>query len=216
MISNAILLPMLVPKRQFFFQRATLRTSAPLGHCVVRAILFVVDKQVHYSILEGVKLAGAGWESFNHSEVDHLGTILSEIREKKTRAGLLVVVEGVYGIDGDVAPLPEILDIASRFDARVLLDDAHATGVIGPGGRGTTALCASKHPDLIMGSLSKSLGSLGGWIACTQEVADYLRYYAKSIVFSVGLPAPAVAAGSKSLEIINEDPSRMTSTARKR
>jgi hypothetical protein len=133
--------------------------------------------------------------------------VLATAREKHSEGGILVIVEGVYGIDGDIAPLSELMIVAGEYGARLMVDDAHATGVLGAEGRGTAEhFSVEEPPDLIMGSLSKSLGSLGGWIATSKETADYLRYFSKTIVFSVGLPSINVAAALEALELLRQDP----------
>ncbi|MEZ4682359.1 MAG: aminotransferase class I/II-fold pyridoxal phosphate-dependent enzyme [Caldilineaceae bacterium] len=167
----------------------------------------VVDKQVHCSILEGVALSKAKFTSFRHSDPEHLQRRLETIRRRHKQGGILVVVEGVYGIDGDLPPLPALLAITRRYDARLLIDECHATGVLGGNGRGVAEHFNLTEPlDLVMDSLSKVLGSLGGWIGASKEVTDYLRYYAKPITFSVGLPAVNVASALAALQILAADP----------
>ncbi len=167
----------------------------------------VIDKQVHYSVLEGVKLAGAQWRSFRHSDWGHLDAVLQMVRRRRPNNGILVIIEGVYGLDGDIAPLPDIVKIARQYEARVMLDDAHATGVTGPHGAGTADYYGmTDRPDILMGSLSKAFGSLGGFIAAARPVVDYLRYFAKSISFSVGLPPANAAAALQSLHLLRDDP----------
>ncbi|MFN0039180.1 MAG: aminotransferase class I/II-fold pyridoxal phosphate-dependent enzyme, partial [Burkholderiales bacterium] len=167
----------------------------------------VIDKQVHYSVLEGVKLAGAPWRSFRHCDSDHLDSVLKAIRKRRPNNGILVIIEGVYGLDGNVTPLPEILEVSRRYNACVMLDDAHATGVLGPRGAGTAEHFGMKdRPDILMGSFSKAFGSFGGFIAASKPVVDYLRYFAKSISFSIGLPPANAAAALQSLHILRDDP----------
>jgi 7-keto-8-aminopelargonate synthetase-like enzyme len=168
----------------------------------------VIDKQVHYSVLEGVKLTGAKWKSFRHSDVEHLETVLRTVRERHSDVGILVIAEGVYGLDGDIAPLPELMAVVRRHDARLLLDDAHATGITGPRGAGTVDHYGMiERPDIVMGSFSKAFGSVGGFIAAPVHVTDYLRFFAKSISFSIGLPPANAAAALQSLRLIRENPS---------
>jgi 7-keto-8-aminopelargonate synthetase-like enzyme len=168
----------------------------------------VIDKQVHYSVLEGVKLSGARWKSFRHSDPNHLETVLQGVRERRPNFGILVIVEGVYGLDGDIAPLPELINVARRYGARMMLDDAHATGVIGARGAGTADHFGTTDlPDILMGSFSKAFGSFGGFIAASKHVTDYLRYFAKSISFSIGLPPANAAAALQSLQLFRDDPS---------
>ena len=163
----------------------------------------VIDKQVHYSVLEGVKLAGCHWRSFRHSDPEHLNLVLRTVRERRPRSGILVIVEGVYGLDGDVGPYPDMISVAKRHQARVMLDDAHATGVLGPRGAGTADFFNLKAPaDIVMGSLGKALGSVGGLIGAPRHVTEYLRYFAKTISFSIGLAPSSVAAALHALRLI--------------
>ena len=170
----------------------------------------VLDKLVHNSIWDGVRLSGAHWHSFRHSDPEHLARVLETARAKRPDSGILVVVEGVYGIDGDVPPLRDLLEICNRFGARVMVDDAHATGVLGENGRGSVEAhgIAADLP-IVMGSLSKSLGSFGGFIAASGNVADYLRCYARTITFSVGLPASCVGGAMAALSIIQDHPEQL-------
>jgi 7-keto-8-aminopelargonate synthetase-like enzyme len=171
----------------------------------------VIDKQVHHSVLEGVKLTGAQWRSFRHSDPDHLASVLEAVRKRRPSNGILVIIEGVYGLDGDVAPLPDILEVSRRYDARVMLDDAHATGVLGCRGAGTAEhFSMADRPDILMGSFSKAFGSFGGFIAAARPVVEYLRYFAKSISFSIGLPPANAAAALESLHLLRDDPTLVT------
>lgn len=166
----------------------------------------ILDRMVHCSIVDGVRLSGARWRTFRHSDPDHLSRVLKTEREKNPARGILVVIEGVYGINGDLALMGDMLALCDQYEARVLVDDAHATGVIGARGRGSPEqhdLSDGKH--LIMGSLSKAFGSFGGWIATTNQVADYLRYYANTIAFSVGLPASCAGAALAALQMLIEE-----------
>ena len=188
----------------------------PTGHAANQGVIsalvssrdwVVVDKQIHHSIIEGVQLSRGHLASFRHSDMSHLEKVLDRIRRKHHDCGILVVGEGVYGIDGDIAPLPELMGVSRRFDARIMIDECHSTGVIGRNGAGTASHYELKgKPDLVMDSLSKALGSMGGWIGTSQEVADYLRYYAKPISFSVGLPPVSAAAALASLDLISNNP----------
>ena len=165
----------------------------------------VFDKLIHHSILDGVRLSGARWHSFRHSDPEHLSRVLETARSKRQDSGILVVVEGVYGIDGDVPPLRDLLEVCDRFGARLMVDDAHATGVLGEKGRGSSeAHGFTNGLPIVMGSFSKALGSFGGWIATSGEIAAYLRCYARTIAFSVGLPASCVGAAMAGLGIIQD------------
>ena len=172
----------------------------------------VVDNRVHYSILEGVRLAHCGWRTFLHNDPDNLRETLRQVRQTNSSRGILVVAEGVYGIDGDLADIDALKSVAAEFDARLMLDDAHAIGVLGPKGEGTAAQIGARHnPDIVMGSLSKSLGSFGGFILASHDVVDYLRFYAKAISFAVGLPTVNAGAALEAMRIIHDEPERLAS-----
>lgn len=188
-------------------------TSAIAALCGARDFI-VADKQVHASILEGIKLSRARWCTFQHSDSVHLEHILEGLRGRGHRRGILVVLEGVYGLDGDVASLADIYVVARKYNARVLLDDAHGTGVLGPTGAGTGQHLAAGMPDLLMGSLSKSFGSVGGWIAGPMQVIDYLRFFASTLVFSVGLAPASAAAALAAVRLLKDDPSLLTALNR--
>jgi 7-keto-8-aminopelargonate synthetase-like enzyme/acyl-CoA synthetase (AMP-forming)/AMP-acid ligase II/GNAT superfamily N-acetyltransferase/acyl carrier protein len=176
----------------------------------------VVDNRVHYSILEGARLAHCQWTTFLHNSPESLRDVLSTVRATNDSRGVLVVLEGVYGIDGDLANLAPLTAVAREFEARVMLDDAHGIGVLGPHGEGTAAqLGYHQDADIIMGSLSKALGSFGGFIAASQDTVDYLRFFAKAISFAVGLPGSLAAAALESLAIMREAPERMEQLRRK-
>lgn len=164
----------------------------------------IFDKMIHQSILEGIYVSKASWHTFRHSDMKSLESILKKTRSLKPNNGILVVIEGVYGIDGDIAPLPQILDLIRKYNAKLVIDDAHALGVIGKSGGGLIDYynVTDLEDIVLMGSLSKSLGSMGGFIASNKSVVDYLRYYARTIVFSVGLSAIHAAAASKSIDML--------------
>lgn len=170
----------------------------------------VVDNRVHYSILEGVRLAHSPWRTFRHNNPDSLRTVLRTVRKTNHTRGVLVVLEGVYGIEGDLADLDSLITVARDFDACVMVDDAHSIGVLGARGEGTVSHQQSqRRADILMGSLSKSLGSFGGFIAASRDVVDYLRFYAKAISFAVGVPIVSCAAGLEALRIIRNEPDRL-------
>lgn len=176
----------------------------------------VVDNQVHCSVLEGVRLSRAHWRTFLHNDAKSLAEVLTQVRQVNPERGVLVIVEGVYGIDGDVANLAELIEVARRFEARVMVDDAHGIGVIGENGRGSVdAQQVTDQVDILMGSLSKSLGSFGGFVLASREVIDYLRFFAKSISFAVGMPAINAAVALEALKVIREEPQRVAELQRK-
>lgn len=166
----------------------------------------IIDKMVHLSILDGCMLSLGSFKTFRHSDTRHLRQVLESVDGRY--AGKLVIVEGVHGIDGDIAPLPEIVEVAGQFGAKVMVDDAHATGVIGEMGRGTASHFKMEgRVDVVMDSLSKALGGLGGYIASGKEVINYLRFYARPSMFSVSSPPALAAAALAAVQVMESEPS---------
>src|SRR5919109_1363739 len=164
------------------------------------------DELNHASIVDGCRLAGAETFVYRHCDVDHL---VWGLRNADGR-GALIVTDGVFSMDGDVAPLEDIVDLARRHDVRVMVDDAHGTGTLGPGGRGTVAEAGLEgEGDVIVGTLRKALGSYGAFAACDHAVARYLVNSARSLIFSTGLPPAAAAAAMAALELLVEQPRRV-------
>ena len=161
----------------------------------------------HASIYDGCKLSGATMHVFAHRNMRHLDRVLKKATSPDH--GTLVITDGVFSMEGDVAPLDEIVKRAKAHGARVMVDDAHALGVIGPNGRGTAELCGVEGQiDVTMGTLSKCLGGIGACVAGSAEVVEYLRFYARSCFFSAAIPAPAAAGALAALDIIENEPER--------
>lgn len=175
--------------------------------CLVgRGDVVVADKDDHASIVDGCRLALGEMRRFNHNDLDHLDRVLSQVGE---RAGRLVVVDGVYSMGGDLAPLPGLIETCRRHGARLMVDDAHSLGVMGKG-RGTAAhFGVTDQVDLIMGTFSKSFASLGGFIAGDEDVIHYIQHHARSLIFSASMPAANVAAVLAALDIIESEPERI-------
>ena len=153
----------------------------------------LVDHLDHASILDGCRLSGATCRAFRHNDMDSLEKALQRVADKP--CGKLVAVDGVFSMEGDVAPLPEILALARRYGARLMVDEAHALGVLGPNGAGAVDHFGLRgQVDIIMATFSKSLASTGGVVASTREVINYARYYARSYFFSASV-MPGVAGG---------------------
>ncbi len=165
----------------------------------------LLDKLDHASILDGVRLGFAKSSKFKHNDMQDLEAKLTRAGEK----GKLIVVDGVFSMEGDLAKLPEIVKLKKQYDARLLVDDAHGLGVFGENGRGTAEHFGLEHgPDLIMGTFSKSLATVGGFIAGDAYVVDYIRHHARSQIFSAATPPGAAAAVLKALEIVEREPDR--------
>jgi len=163
----------------------------------------VADKDDHASIVDGCLLALGELRRFSHNDLDHLSRVLEKIDQD---TGILVVVDGVFSMGGDLAPLPEMIQICKKYNARLMVDDAHSIGVMG-GGRGTSAhYGVTDDVDLVMGTFSKSFASLGGFIAGDKDVIHYIQHHARSLIFSASMPASNVAAVLAALDIIETEP----------
>jgi len=166
--------------------------------------LILLDEYSHSCLISGAKLSGARLEKFRHNDVDHCAEILQNQRQHHRNA--LVLTEGVFSMDGDLAPLQELRNLAQRHSAWLLCDDAHGLGVVG-NGRGSTFTTPSQTIiDLQMGTLSKAVGVYGGYVCASQIVCDFLRNRARTFIYSTGLPPGTVAAAQAALEIIETQP----------
>ncbi|MBB3050416.1 glycine C-acetyltransferase [Prauserella isguenensis] len=163
------------------------------------------DSLNHMSLVDGAQLAGARRLSFAHNNMQALEQRLQQVAERP--GGTLVAVDGVFSMHGDVCPLPELVELTRRYGARLLVDDAHSTGVLGSTGSGTAEHFGMKgEVDLEVGTMSKALAGVGGFVVGEAEVINYLRYYAHSYVFAATTPAPMVAGLIASLEILQKEP----------
>jgi 8-amino-7-oxononanoate synthase len=164
----------------------------------------VIDKLVHASLVDGARLSGAKLRVFRHNDVEDLRRILEWAREeKKDVARILVVTESVFSMDGDCAPLREIVELKERFGAWLMVDEAHALGVLGPGRRGLAEeLGVANRIEVQMGTLGKAVGSAGGFIAGSEALIDHLVNSARSFIFSTAPGPAAVAAARAGIEVI--------------
>ena len=173
---------------------------------VGRGDFVITDKEDHASIVDGCRLAFGTTRRFNHNDMDHLERVLAGVSDD---AGKLVVVDGVYSMGGDIAPLPKIVELCKKYGARLMVDDAHSVGVLG-GGRGTAAhFGLTDEVDLIMGTFSKSFASLGGFIAGDADVIDFIKYHARALIFSASITPASTAAAMAALEVMQEEPERI-------
>jgi 8-amino-7-oxononanoate synthase len=161
------------------------------------------DELNHASIIDGCRLARAETFVYDHCDVEHLAWGL---RQHRDRPGL-IVTDSVFSMDGDIAPLAEIAELAHRHGVRTVVDEAHGTGCLGPGGRGAVAEAGLEGEiDVIIGTLGKALGAYGAFAACSAAMRDLLTNTARSLIFSTALPPPAVAAALAALEVLQEHP----------
>jgi len=164
------------------------------------------DELAHASIVDGCKLAGADTFAYRHDDPDHLAWGLQQADGR----GALIATDGVFGLDGDVAPLVEIVELAQHYDVRVLVDEAQGLGAVGPGGRGAVAEAGLEDQvDVITGSLGKALGSYGGFACCDHVTARFLVNSARPLAHSTAAPPVAIAAAMAALELLEEQPRRV-------
>jgi glycine C-acetyltransferase/8-amino-7-oxononanoate synthase len=164
------------------------------------------DELNHASIIDGCRLARAETFVYDHCDVEHLAWGLRRHGIGPTRGGV-IVTDSVFSMDGDVAPLAELVELARRHGARTVVDEAHGTGALGPGGRGAVAEAGLEgEVDVVVGTLGKALGAYGAFAACSAAMRDYLTNTARSLIFSTALPPPAVAGALAALEVLQEHP----------
>lgn len=164
------------------------------------------DEQDHASIIEGRRLSFSNSLKYKHNDMESLEAQLKKCVPDKVK---LIVTDGVFSMEGDVAKLPQIVELAKKYDATVMVDEAHSIGVFGRQGRGTCDhFGVTKDVDLIMGTFSKSFASLGGFIACDKEITNYLRHHSRSYIFTASITPASTAAVNAALDIMESEPER--------
>lgn len=177
-----------------------------ISSLVDRNAVAVVDKADHASIYDGTRMADGEMVRFRHNDPAHLATVLG-----RTKKAALVIVDGVYSMGGDIAPLPGITEACGAHGARLVVDDAHGLGVLGAGGRGTAShFGLEDRVDLIMGTFSKSLASIGGFVAGQRDVLDWIKHFARPMLFSASLPPASTAAALTALSVLEDEPEMVT------
>lgn len=167
----------------------------------------LLDRLDHASIIEGSRLSFGKPLKYAHNDMSSLEMRLQQCNPESVK---LIVADGVFSMEGDIVPLPEMVALAEKYDADIMIDDAHALGVLGHQGRGTANhFGLTDKVDLIMGTFSKSFGSLGGFIAADSDTINYLKHNARSLIFSASMPPSNVAAVSKAIDIMLEEPERI-------
>ena len=173
--------------------------SALLG----RTDVAIIDKYDHASIIDGCRLSFGQVKKYRHNDMEDLERVLASTKNK----GKLIIVDGIFSMEGDIADLPNIVKLAKTYEARVMVDDAHSIGVLGAGGRGTAEhFGLEDQVDLIMGTYSKSLAAIGGFVVGDKVVIDFIKHIGRSMIFSASLPPSLVASVSVALDIIEEQP----------
>lgn len=169
--------------------------------------VILCDRENHASIYDGCRLSYAELLRYRHSDMEDLESQLKKIPEEK---GRLIITDGVFSMGGDICKLPEIVKLAKKYDARVMIDDAHGLGVMGACGRGTAEHFGLENEvDILMGTFSKSLASLGGYMAATKDVIDYVRHNSRPFIFCASIPPANVACAHEALNIIKAEPQRV-------
>jgi 8-amino-7-oxononanoate synthase len=180
-----------------------------LGHLLTKDDLIVVDDLSHNSVIVGTDISRARVIRFAHSNLDHLDSILTQVRRQVNRA--LIIVEGLYRMDGDVAHLPRLLEIKERHNSWLMVDEAHCLGVLGSTGRGSAEHFGidPNQIDIIVGTMSKTLGACGGFIAGRKTFIEWLRFSLPAFVFSVGMSPVLAVAAREALNILRAEPWRV-------
>lgn len=190
----------------------TFSTGMQVNLGVVSALGFrdgyvILDSLDHASIIDGSRLSFAKVLKFKHNDLASLEQKLKSCEIDKPK---LIVVDGIYSMEGDIAPLPQMCDLKEKYNALLMVDDAHGLGVLGRNGRGTSDhFGVTDRVDLIMGTFSKSFGSLGGFIAGNSNIINYIKHNSRSLIFSASMPPANIAAASKAIDIMLEEPQRI-------
>jgi 8-amino-7-oxononanoate synthase len=177
-----------------------------ISSLVSRNDVVILDRDDHASIVDGARLGWGKVKRYQHNNVEDLERVIAGVADN---LGKLVVVDGLFSMEGDIAPLPDIAKVCKQYGARLMVDDAHALGILG-GGRGTAAHFGLKDEvDLIMGTFSKSLASVGGYIAGDEDIIHYIKHHARSLIFSASIPPANAATALAALHVMQEEPERV-------
>lgn len=198
---------------QFVGKEATLVYSTgfqtnlgAISAVALKGSYILIDKLDHASIVDGARLSFAEVKKYIHNDMKSLERQLIACGD----AGKLIVIDGIFSMDGDIAKLPEIVKLAEKYDANVLVDDAHSIGVLGPKGDGTGPHFGIQDKvDLVVGTFSKSLASIGGFLAGTKEVLEYVQHTSRTLIFSAAISPPNAGAALAALDIIESEPERI-------
>ena len=190
------------------FSSGFIGNVATISSFVGKGDAVIVDQLSHASLVDGCRLSGADFLWFKHNDPSDLDRVLGEAKE--THRGLLVIVDAVYSMDGDIAPVPDLIELCRKHDAWLLVDEAHSLGVLGETGHGIQEYfgLAPGEIDILTGSLSKTIPAVGGYVAGRADFISFLKHTARGFVFSAALPPAAVAAAKAALDVIEEEPWR--------
>jgi 8-amino-7-oxononanoate synthase len=183
-----------------------------LSSLLSRQDFIINDSANHASIIDGTRLSFATVRKYEHNNMESLDKVLNRIEQEKAHEEVirLIVMDGVFSMEGDIARLPEIVSLAKKYNANIMVDDAHGLGVLGDHGRGTANYFGlTDEVDLIMGTFSKSLATIGGFIATSHEIANWLKHNARALIFSASIAPANAAAVLAALDIIKSEPERI-------
>jgi 8-amino-7-oxononanoate synthase len=165
------------------------------------------DKLAHASLIDGIQLSKAKHFRFRHNDCEHLESLLSKERNKFRDA--FIITETIFSMDGDIAPLEKLVDLKEKYNCKIMIDEAHATGIFGKNGAGVAEeMQLTERIDFIMGTFSKAMGSFGAYFVCPQRIKDYLINTCRSFIYSTALPPAVIAANLAALQVIKEEPAR--------
>ncbi len=177
-----------------------------ISSIVTKGDFILSDSENHASIVDGCRLSFAKTHKYKHSDMSELERLLRRLPPNK---GKLIITDGVFSMSGEICNLPAIVELAKKYKARIMIDDAHAFGMIGKGGRGTASHFGLENEvDIVMSTFSKSLASLGGFIAAEERVINYVKHTSRPFIFSASIPPANAAVAEKALEILKEEPDR--------
>ncbi len=189
-------------EKALVFSTGFMVNQGTLSSLVGRNETIIVDRTDHASIIDGARLSFGNVRKFRHNDMENLELVL----ESEKGNNKLIIVDGVFSMEGDIARLPEIAELARKHDAAVMVDDAHGVGVLGDHGRGTcNHFGLSDEIDLIMGTFSKSLASVGGFVAGDTDTIHYIQHFARALMFSASMPPASVASVSAAVDVMREE-----------
>jgi 8-amino-7-oxononanoate synthase len=179
---------------------------ATISCLLAKGDVVITDRADHASIVDGCRLGFGKIVKYRHNNMDDLERVLKNIGDGPAK---LIVTDGVFSMEGDIVDLPRIVELKNRYNARLMVDDAHSIGVLGPQGNGTAAhFGLNDEVDIVMGTFSKSFVSIGGFIAADFDVIDFVKHHGRALIFSASMPPASVAAVRAALEIIKSEPQR--------
>ena len=193
-------------ERALLFSTGMLTNMGVLSTIIGKNDIVYIDKADHASIIDGVRLSFGKVAKFKHNDMDDLKRLLEN---SDSNAGKLIVVDGVFSMEGDLADLPNIVELAKEYGARIMVDEAHAVGVLGENGRGTAEYFGVEDEvDIQMATFSKSFATIGGFAVSNAKVIEYIKHHSRALIFTASLPPAVLGAASAALEIIKNEPER--------